>query len=365
MKLYRKAFDSEITIYFIIWLFVLAEPILISLGRSENFSVFLVFDWVRDIPIFILFIINTLWLIPNFLFNKKFIIYLCLIILFCFASTVIGELLFAGVKDFSHKPPPGFHQHLPPPHMQGIDPEMPPHMGMFDFGFLTQIIIDLLIVSLNTAIKMTIKWYKDEQTQREKEKEYLKSELTFLQGQVSPHFFMNTLNNIHALIDINGKDAQLVVVKLSKMMRYLLYESDDENSTIKKEIEFLENYIDLMKLRIDKTVNIKYSVPNNYNDIKMPPLLLIPFIENAFKHGISYQENSFINITFELDKNSIIFNCINSMVTQNLPLFSHKGIGLANVKKRLNLLYGKAYELEINETISEFHVRLIIPMYED
>jgi LytS/YehU family sensor histidine kinase len=286
-----------------------------------------------------------------------------LVIVLCITSAFIGESIFGAVQHF-HFESQRFNGPVPPP-MPQWHPEMPPPKEIFGFGFFNQFVLGLLIISLNTAIKVTIKWFKDEQTRREVEKEYLRSELTFLQNQVSPHFFMNTLNNIHALIDINKKDAQLAIVKLSKMMRYLLYESDHGNTTLQKEIEFLESYIDLMKLRVDETVNIHITIPSTYKNVKIPPLLIIPLIENAFKHGVSYQEKSYIKVSLEQVDNSLVFNCVNSLVTKKVQVLGSSGIGLRNVKKRLDLLYGNNYDLLINESYTEFQVKLKVPVYED
>lgn len=364
MRIYRKTSDSEITIYIIIWLFILAQPVFVLLSRTGSFSFYFLTDWLRNIPLFILFLINTIWLVPNLLFNKKITQYLSLVVLLCITSAIFGELLYTGFRQFTYQIFPEFSNHDIPPAIPKFD-HSTPLKGVFGIGFFTQIIIGLLIIGLNTAIKVTIKWFRDEQKQREKDKEYLRSELTFLQGQISPHFFMNTLNNIHALIDINGKDAQQLIVKLSKMMRYLLYESNNENTTLKKEIEFLLNYIELMKIRIDESVSIKLAIPEKYNDVRMPPLIFLPFIENAFKHGVSYKVNSFIKITLEQDINSITLTCTNSLAEKNVQALNSSGIGLSNVKKRLDLIFGQAYELVIEETDSEFHVKLKIPVNEN
>ncbi len=364
MRVIPKTSNSEITIYIIIWLFILAQPIFALLSRSGGFSFHFLTDWLRNIPIFILFLVNTIWLVPNLLFNKKITQYVSVVVLLCITSALIGELIYTGFQQFTSQMLPEFsNQDIPPP--MSIFDHKTPLPGIFGLGFFTQIIIGLLIISLNTAIKVTIKWFKDEQRQREKEKEYLKSELTFLQGQISPHFFMNTLNNIHALIDINGKDAQRLIVKLSKMMRYLLYESNNENSTLKKELDFLESYIDLMKIRLDETVSVKLSIPEKYKDLKIPPLLFVPFVENAFKHGVSYRVNSYIKIALEQDLHLITFTCINSMPEKNVQISRSSGIGLSNVKKRLDLIFGNTYELIIEEPNSEFHVKLKIPVYEN
>jgi two-component system, LytTR family, sensor kinase len=352
---------SEVVIYIIIWLLILAEQIYEATNFPGTYQEHIIRTCLRDIPIIVLFFINTFWLVPQFLFNKKTLLYVLLVLFFSLLLAFIGDLnhIFqqAGIGG------PGFMPHEPPVPMDDFGPENFPPERLFGFGFLNKMILAWLVVSLNTAIKVTIKWYKDEQSKREMEKEYLKSELSFLQNQVSPHFFMNTLNNIHALIDINGKNAQLAIVKLSRMMRYLLYESDQGNTVLKKEIEFLESYVALMRLRIDETVRVNLSINVKDDNVKLPPLLLIPFIENAFKHGISYREKSYINISVDQEGRSLIFTCTNSKVAKNKPA-PESGIGLKNVQKRLDLIYGNAYDLVIDDTDTEFNVKLILFVYE-
>ena len=146
-----------------------------------------------------------------------------------------------------------------------------------------------------------------EKRQKELEKEKLNSELAFLKNQISPHFFFNTLNNIYSLIGINGPTAQESVLKLSKLMRYLLYESEHGETMISHEIDFMNNYIDLMKLRLSSRVELKVDFPKEFSDFPIPPLLFVPFIENAFKHGISARDRSFIHITLKINNNQISF----------------------------------------------------------
>lgn len=353
MKLSLKKEYSEIAVYLIVWLFILAVPLFTS-HRLEETSDFIFRDWVRDIPLFILFIINTVWLVPKVLFKKKILFYVGLVIVLCFIAAVISESIFAAVQYFH------FESYGPIP--SPWEPNMPPSLNIFGFGFFNQLVLALLLMSLNTATKVTIKWFQDERTRLEEEKEYRRLELIFLQNQVSPHFFKNTLHNTHALIDIHKKDAQVAIVELSKMMCQLLNESDRGNTTLQKEIEFMESYIDLMKLRVDETVNIHVTIPSSYKNVKIPPLLIMPFIENAFKHGVSYQEKSHINLTLEQVDNSLLFNCVNSLVRNKAQVFGSSGIGLRNVKKRLDLLYGDNYDLLINESYTEFQVRLKVPV---
>jgi hypothetical protein len=186
-------------------------------------------------------------------------------------------------------------------------------------------------------------------------RDYLK---TFLSG-----FFMNTLNNIHSLIEGDRGLAQDAVLKLSELMRYLLYESGRGTTTLQKEIDFIKSYVELMELRVDKSVNVTLELPDNYINISLPPLLFISFIENAFKHGVSYREPSSLSFSLSQAPGSIIFLSSNTIskfreikVSQH-----HGGLGLENIRRRLDMLYGDKYELEIGKNENEFRVKLIIP----
>ncbi|MGE5418874.1 MAG: sensor histidine kinase, partial [Chloroflexota bacterium] len=200
---------------------------------------------------------------------------------------------------------------------------------------------------------------KIEKMQEEMEKAKLNAELAFLKNQISPHFFFNTLNNIYSLIGINAEDSQKAVLKLSKLMRYLLYESEHGNTKLSNEIDFMRNYIDLMKLRMSDKVSLKVNFPDTYDDVSIPPLLFIPFIENSFKHGISYRNNSFIDIVLFATDGKIDFRCTNSIVAGHTE-DDQPGIGLENIRKRLNLLFPGSHTLTINRGNDEFEVILQI-----
>jgi sensor histidine kinase YesM len=231
------------------------------------------------------------------------------------------------------------------------------------FQFINSFLISLLIAGFNTAIAVTNKWFTEEQARKEIEKEHMQSELAFLQNQISPHFFMNTLNNIHSLIEADQKLAQNAVIKLSEMMRYLLYESGRGTTTLKKEIEFLRSYVRLMQLRVDESVKVSFELPETYDNVSLPPLLFISFIENAFKHGVSYREPSSLAFKMTQNPGSLEFTAVNTVSTFRFenPKVHHGGIGLENIKKRLNLLYGDRYKLDIESKDDEYKVLLIIP----
>ena len=199
---------------------------------------------------------------------------------------------------------------------------------------------------------------KTKKARKELERTQLNTELAFLKNQVSPHFFFNTLNNIYSLIQINTDDAQDSVLKLSKLMRYLLYESEQGHTLLSREIEFMKNYIDLMRLRLNNKVSVIVSFPDNYTDTEIFPLLFISFIENAFKHGISYNNKSFIYITLVIDLDEIHFSCQNSINESDEKTENSSGIGLENIQKRLALLYPQKHELSISKEKEAFNVLL-------
>ncbi|MDB4584670.1 histidine kinase, partial [Draconibacterium sp.] len=223
-------------------------------------------------------------------------------------------------------------------------------------------LVSILVVGFNAAIKVTVIWQDEEQKNKELEKEKLQTELAFLKNQVSPHFFMNTLNNIHALIDINSEDAKESVIKLSKLMRYLLYDSEEGKTTLAKEIEFIKSYVDLMKLRFTSQVSVKLSFPENVPEIEIPPMLFTSLLENAFKHGITYQKESFVEVIINADKEFLYFRVKNSKKDGDNGLDEPGGIGLENLRKRLELIYHNRYFLELNEDKNTFEINIKLPL---
>ena len=230
-----------------------------------------------------------------------------------------------------------------------------------EFHIFSYTITSFLLTGFALGLGVTEKLAQNEKRRKELEKEKLNSELAFLKNQVSPHFFFNTLNNIYSLISIDGPTAQESVLKLSKLMRYLLYESEQGESLMSQEINFMNNYIDLMKLRLNSKVDLSVNFPEKFTDFSIPPLLFISFIENAFKHGISYRERSFIKIEMAIDQDQILFKTENSIgKSSQTGDLQHSGIGLENVRKRLALLFHGRHELSINQTDTVFKVELII-----
>jgi two-component sensor histidine kinase len=337
---------------------------------------FVLKGWIRLIPFFVIFIINNFILAPKLLFRSRITTYIisCLLVLVLvsFLSKFLlspefhpekhepaKEQMLKGPEQFYPSNIPDHHNKKPPEPPKG---PKPPEKRIFDFSVF---IIGFLIMGFNSGVKVFIYWNEEQEKTNEKERQYLSTELAFLRQQISPHFFMNTLNNIHALIDIDSEKAKDVIIKLSRMMRYLLYESGEEKISISKEIEFLESYIELIQLRYDSsdlTVVINY--PDDLENIFVPSLLFLPLVENAFKHGVQSGKKSFVTIDFSVIGDKFVLLVKNSKAEKNFDEFTKNasGIGLENIKKRLSLIYKENYTIEIKSKEDIFEVLLIIPI---
>ena len=254
--------------------------------------------------------------------------------------------------------------HEPPPELGGKMKDMEPPI-FFGEKDIIAIVVLILMCGMNLGIKLYFRTRNDHKKLQALEKENLEQQLEYLKYQINPHFFMNTLNNIHALVDIDPEKAKGTILELSKMMRFVLYEGDKKGVPLSKEFEFIRHYIQLMKLRYTDKVKIAVDLPAEAPDKLIPPLMLITFIENAFKHGISYQHESFIDIKVEISHPSpltthLLFSCRNSKADK--PNEEKGGVGLQNVKQRLNLLYDNNYTLKIQDESDVYSVDLTIPL---
>jgi len=222
-------------------------------------------------------------------------------------------------------------------------------------------IFSILLVGFDTGLRMAVRLTKSEQEKTILEKENMETQLTMLRNQVSPHFFMNTLNNIHSLIDINTSEAKEAIKRLSSLMRYLLYETESGKTSLKDELDFVKSYIDLMKLRFTENVQITLNLPERIPDKQVSPFLFTALIENAFKHGISYKMKSYIVVDIAVDDSRLLLmvkNSISGEEKQDPP----SGIGIENTRKRLDLLFGDNYHLDILNDGTEFNVNLSLPI---
>ncbi len=285
-----------------------------------------------------LFLINHIWLVPRLVLKKKYSQYLTLAVLLILLTTALYY--------FIDKP-------APQPQAGKQPTPVPPYADLLLFS--------LLIVAVDTGLLLTKHWHTMEAEKMRLENENTHAMLGMLRHQVSPHFFMNTLNNIYALVEKDKVKARETLMKLSKLMRYLLYENQSGKVLLSKELEFIQNYIDLMRLRFADEVSIRLRIPESYTDVEIPMLLFISYIENAFRYGTSYQEKSDVEIVFEMEPSFLVFTCNNTIPSMSVNEPGY-GIGLQNSRKRLELLFGANFDLTIQQTASFFSVNLKVPL---
>jgi hypothetical protein len=347
----------EILIYVLVWALVFSVPYFSERASGHLDWSGIAGHWLNLSGFLIIFLANVYILVPRLLFKKRylnyFILIAVLILLVIAAKIIIHPAFLQNVGPDMNFSTDGFRQ----PDLNSPNSK-PPLMVFAD-----NLIICLLIVGAGTTIKLMSKWLSEERLRKDAEKEQLKTSLALLRHQVSPHFFMNTLNNIHSLIEINSEKAQDAVVRLSTLMRYLLYDSAQNTIELKKEIEFINSFISLMQLRHSDEVEVTVKIPEQVPDIKIPPMLFISLLENAFKHGVNYPLKSFIY--FEIQISSAFLTCIIKNSKHKVPAKYHgeySGIGLDNIKESLKLLYEENFQLNIRDKESEFEVDLKIPI---
>lgn len=356
--------NYEIIITLSFWLLLLLAPILFGRFQEEIDWPYIFRTWLERSPLIAVFLINRFILLPNLLFKEKqrhyimaagFLIFIIFIATYTYERTHSNKFKPDRTQPIEKVRPP----HLPP-HLKQVIHPLQKQQVPFPY-YANILILSILIIGFDAGLGISSKYMEKEKQRSKLEKENIDNQLAFLRNQVSPHFFMNTLNNIHALIDIDTEEAKDSVIKLSQLMRHLLYDSEAALLPLSKEINFIKNYIELMRLRYTYKVKVNLNLPDNLPDKKIPPLLFISFLENAFKHGISYRIESKINIILWLENKKLFFHIQNTNPNE-VKIDNDSGIGLENARKRLDLLYAQNYQLDIKEEHHLFTVNLSIPL---
>lgn len=291
---------------------------------------------------------NIYFLMPKFVLKKRYIPYIIIILTTIFIMVVLKfNLTYLLVS-------------------QDVWPEGPEATNTMTLNYTIQMMFgELYVITFVTAIKITLDFLKEHQRVANLEKAQLETELLFLKTQISPHFFFNTLNNIYSLAVENSKKTPKIILKLSELMRYLLYDTAGKRQTLENEILCIQNYIDLERIRHNNELEINMSISGDIQDKEIAPILLLSFIENAFKHGAQKNiGNVKIDISLTIRKEFLYFRISNPMPlkTEHEERFNQSsGIGLENVKKRLSLGYNKNdYKLIIRNIRNKFVVKLKI-----
>ncbi|GAB5410394.1 MAG: hypothetical protein BalsKO_27590 [Balneolaceae bacterium] len=221
------------------------------------------------------------------------------------------------------------------------------------WGFMTFIIF-------TGMIKFTADWFRIDSEKKQLENEKLTAELNYLKAQINPHFLFNTLHNLNYLVQGKRKEAPQIIIRLSNIMRYMIYDANQTLILVTKEIQYMQDYIELERIRLNNPVNISFKISGEYKLTEIAPLILITFLENAFKHGVSDKsKNCWINVELSQKVNTLTYCVSNSKIAT--PDFVEKsGFGLDNVRKRLNLHYPENHELLILESEQHFEIKLIL-----
>lgn len=287
---------------------------------------------------------NIYYLMPKFVYKRKFKTYIVSVFICLLAALILRYTLTYSLVSTN------------------VWPEGPEPIDRITLNYAVQMMLgELYVMSFVTAIKITIDWLREKNKLIELEKRQLASELKFLRTQVSPHFFFNTLNNIYSLSLEKSDNAPELILRLSKLMRYLIYGTKEPLQPLKREIEIIQDYIELERVRFDNALKIFFNVQGDLEEALIPPMLLMPLVENAFKHGANKSlDQVCIAIDFIVLENMLYFNVSNTIPS---PLSTSGqeigGIGVKNVKKRLKLAYErKDYDFKVLSIGKQFNVSL-------
>jgi two-component system LytT family sensor kinase len=315
------------------------QPLTLNISLPYQF-------WIKQNIIFgllvITFYLNSEVIVPYFLLKNKTVTYLLIVV----GVAIIIVLLSGYVDEWLRLPQlmdAAFHKDgLPHHHHQHHE---------WEIGMIAPMIgTCALVLGISTSITVMEKWQKDRLVHQELEQDRISSELSFLKAQINPHFFFNTLNNIYALTHVNAETSRKAIHQLSRMMRYVLYDTQNATTQLSQEIAFVKDYISLMQLRLTDVVKIEFSLPAALKDMAIAPMIFLPFIENAFKHGVSATSPSYIDINIGQQGAIVDLNVINTIIKeQNNNLEAGSGIGLNNTRRRLDLLYPGKHTLTIHE----------------
>ena len=350
LKRVAKALNAFILEYFIqnrvvqhtlFW--VLSYYLLLRFFAYEDtlYTVDFVYNLLFHLSLAITVYLNLFFLVPKLLNKQRYLFYILAVLLLLVFGIYLNIFTFEYLADVLF---PGFY-----------------FISYYNFLDIAQFFLIYLV--LTTLLKLSKAWFKLDLQKKlisKMEKEKLDTELSALKGQIDPHFFFNSLNNLYSLaLDQDDRTAD-GILKLSQNMRYILYDCRSDKVPLEKEIEHIKNYIELQQLRLKPDAKVNLSLQGDFSEILVAPLLFIPFIENGFKHGLrGGDQNAYINIAFELINQALLFKTENNKTEKDDWLDKErKGIGIINTRRRLELLYPQKHELQIIDGVEHFSVML-------
>ena len=335
-------FEKDRNLHVLFW--ILMSVFLLVLDRSESQFYIKVFKSLISVGFFALIVyINWNLLIPKFLKQRNWVLYLTSLILLAILITPPQVLAFFFLYE-----------------------DYPTYQQLFYDKQSILLFQSIFVGASSTAFKITQDWLSHERDKKELQSQNLASELNFLKSQINPHFLFNTLNNLYALSLKKSDQAPETVLMLSEMMRYMLYECNAEKVSLAKEINYLKNYLELEKIRLGQNFDIQFEIHGEVDELQIAPLMFIPFVENSFKHGMNNLiSDGFVHIDLFVNEGALRMQIKNNSgheILKNIGAKNSGGIGLINIKRRLKLMYPQKHVLDINQTENTYTVNLKIEL---
>ncbi len=337
------------------WMCLLGTVNLLFLNVNMPINL-VVHTWTLTASVVFLVLVNIYYLVPRFFQQKKYGSYIISVLL----SILILFLAVSLIKSFF---PPEFIRDFPPQRSPNAYPGPPRNLWFFNPRNFFVLVSYTAAVMSSTVFESVQLHRKQELIAGKIQREKLEAEMRFLKSQINPHFLFNALNNVYTLSLIRSDHTPDVVMKLSEMLRYMLYESNQERVSLRQEVQYIQNYIDLQQLKDDDPLAVQVNMEIADWETSIAPMILIPFIENAFKHSkIEDASKGWIKIELREKEHSLRLKVSNSLVKVKYTKDPTGGIGLQNVKRRLELEYPNQYHLDIGKDEARFHIKLLISL---
>ncbi|TAF46722.1 MAG: histidine kinase [Sphingobacteriales bacterium] len=339
--------SQKILLHITLWLFIVILFLYVGTSGFNSTDAYLIHFINMSILNITLFYINLNLIIPVTLNKQKYIAWAiaCTVIIVSLAAIKYGETYY--LKSFTHI---------------NIAENGQPKLTISGFWqfIISTIIVNGFFIFLSTVYKFTVDWFYNEKEKRDLENHSLVAELAFLKSQINPHFLFNSLNNIYSLAYQQSASTPYAILKLSDILRYMLYESNDSKVALLTEIEYLKSFIELQKLRFKTNLSVHLNIEGNISKQQIMPLVLISFVENAFKHGVATEVDYPINILISVHENKLLFTISNKKSNHIKDVTG--GIGMANVVRRLDLTYPNQYKLNVNSSTMNYYCELFIDL---
>lgn len=354
MKINLKNIPT-VVIHLLCWIIVLLISLITFYNRFNVFPNNSDFVYRMSFNI-ALFYLNYSLFVPKLLLNKKIFLYVVVSFIFIVISVYISQNV---IQLNSLNPNFSKGDEI----IKDRDKSIAINTTGNNFRAPIQGLVIFLLFAVSASIKLVLEWYKNEKIKVLVETHKITAELSFLKAQLNPHFLFNSLNSIYSLANKKSDHTTDAIVTLSELMRYMIYETDKEVVPLQKEIDYIKNYISLQNLRLKDSSGVRFNVYGNL-DQKIEPLLLISFIENAFKYGTDYTGKTNITIKIIVKENNLTLKVNNyiSLKEKNNP---NSGFGIQNIENRLNLLYPKSHVLKIEEIDNLYKVELLLKLKND